>query len=156
MKRCCKCEATKSLDEFHRSQSRADGVQTVCKSCRANMDRDRYASARASGAPWKRSSPKQSSTHAWIVSLKAGQACTDCGRVFPPAAMQWDHIPGTEKVADVSALRNQPRELILAEIAKCELVCVNCHTLRTARRAGWAERRSRIHDPETPYQVRAA
>jgi hypothetical protein len=28
-------------------------------------------------------------------------------------------------------------ERLAAEIAKCELVCANCHRLRTAKRAGW-------------------
>lgn len=116
------------------------------------MDRERYAAARAAGVGWSRSNPKQSSTYAWILSLKLSQACTDCGRVFPPAAMQWDHLPGTAKVADISALRNRPRDLILAEIAKCELVCVNCHTIRTASRAGWAQLKRLIQESASPYQ----
>ena len=116
------------------------------------MDGERYRAARAAGIRWKRSNPKKDSTQAWLVGLKAGQACTDCNRVFPPAAMQWDHLPGTAKIADVSGLRDRPREAILAEIAKCELVCVNCHTIRTARRAGWAQPRRPIQDPASPYR----
>lgn len=58
--------------------------------------------------------------------------------MFPPAAMQWDHLPGKIKLGDVSALHGRTRQEILAEIEKCELVCANCHTLRTAIRGGWA------------------
>lgn len=153
MKRCCRCQQTKDLVDFHRSRLRADGVQTVCKACRTHLDSERYRTARAAGVLWKRSNPKKDSTQAWIVSLKTGHACTDCGRVFPPAAMQWDHLPGTTKVADVSGLRNRTREAILAEIAKCELVCVNCHTIRTVRRAGWAQPRRLVQDAASQYLV---
>jgi hypothetical protein len=45
--------------------------------------------------------------------------------------MQWDHPPGTKKVAPVSALYRGKRARVLAEIAKCELVCANCHAIRT-------------------------
>lgn len=52
--------------------------------------------------------------------------------------MQWDHLPGFEKVDDVSSIAwGHPRDEILREIAKCELVCANCHALRTFRRKGW-------------------
>ena len=55
--------------------------------------------------------------------------------------MQWDHKPGFEKVGDLSAaLWGRSRDEILAEIAKCDLVCANCHAIRTFERAGWAQR----------------
>lgn len=152
MKRCYRCEQTKDLIDFRRSRLRADGVQTVCRSCRAQMDGERYRAARAAGIRWKRSNPKKDSTQAWIVSLKTGHACTDCRRIFPPAAMQWDHLPGTAKIADVSGLRDRSREAILEEISKCELVCVNCHTIRTVGRAGWAQPRRTIQDPVSLYR----
>jgi hypothetical protein len=66
--------------------------------------------------------------------------------------MQWDHLPGGVKRGDVSTLR-ATREEVLDEIAKCELVCANCHILRTFRRAGW-----RIREEVAGYDlvVRAA
>jgi len=64
--------------------------------------------------------------------------------------MQWDHLPGFEKVGDISgswACRTQ--EEILSEIAKCELVCTNCHAIRTFRRNGWGS--WELHEPEPSY-----
>jgi hypothetical protein len=53
--------------------------------------------------------------------------------------MQWDHRPGFEKLGDISAdFWGRSREDVLAEIAKCDLVCANCHTIRTFNRSGWA------------------
>jgi hypothetical protein len=54
--------------------------------------------------------------------------------------MQWDHLPGTPKLGDISqGLRGLSRDEILEEIAKCELVCANCHAIRTFHRAGWVD-----------------
>jgi len=59
--------------------------------------------------------------------------CTDCGKTYPTFVMQFDHI-GSDKVKDVSKLKAHKRELLLAEIAKCEVVCANCHAIRTHNR----------------------
>jgi hypothetical protein len=49
--------------------------------------------------------------------------------------MQWDHLPGYEKVGDLGRLQaRHSKAAVLAEIAKCELVCANCHAVRTFRR----------------------
>jgi len=64
--------------------------------------------------------------------LKDGVPCADCGGVYPVFVMHWDHLPGFEKKGDVSAMvGSRTRVAILEEIAKCELVCANCHVLRT-------------------------
>ena len=60
--------------------------------------------------------------------------CTDCGIAYPYYVMQFDHI-GTDKVAAVSRLlRTHGWPAVEAEIAKCELVCSNCHAIRTWNR----------------------
>ena len=69
-------------------------------------------------------------------SLKRDKPCTDCGEHFPPYVMHWDHLPDHVKVDEVgSMVGSRRREVILAEIAKCELVCANCHVMRTVLRA---------------------
>jgi hypothetical protein len=69
------------------------------------------------------------------LALKDGKPCADCGAIYHPAAMQWDHLPGAEKLASVADLcRKNNRQRVLEEIAKCELVCSNCHAVRTFQR----------------------
>lgn len=59
------------------------------------------------------------------------QPCNDCGESYPYYVMQFDHI-GDDKVANVSRLlRTRGWPAIEAEIAKCEVVCANCHAVRT-------------------------
>lgn len=73
----------------------------------------------------------------WMDSLKTA-ACDDCGVRFPPYVLDWDHVRG-EKLVNVGQLRSGwgrkgIREVVLAEIAKCDLVCANCHRIRTHNR----------------------
>lgn len=136
MKRCPRCRETKSHSEFHLSRRRRDGLQSICKSCRAVIDHERYERQRGTRVPtrtWERGH------RLWLLNLKTDRPCTDCGKVFPPEVMQWDHIPGNLKLGDIStSFKGRSRQDVLDEIAKCELVCTNCHALRTFERAGWA------------------
>lgn len=66
-----------------------------------------------------------------VTQLKAGRPCADCGHVFHPVCMDWDHLPGTVKSFCISKEISRPMEEILKEIAKCQLVCANCHRIRT-------------------------
>lgn len=58
--------------------------------------------------------------------------CHDCGRRLPPCAMDFDHRDPSEKVASVTRMIGRAGvERILAEVAKCDIVCANCHRART-------------------------
>lgn len=73
-----------------------------------------------------------------FVEYLATHPCTDCGE-SDPIVLEFDHLPGFEKKFNVStAVTGSTRSwsAILAEIAKCEVVCANCHRRRTASRAG--------------------
>lgn len=59
--------------------------------------------------------------------------CMDCGGRFPPVAMDFDHVRGV-KLFDVSQNWSLPKERVMEEIAKCEVVCANCHRIRTELR----------------------
>ena len=63
--------------------------------------------------------------------------------------MQWDHRPGTDKLFELSAGFARSRDEVRAEIAKCELVCTNCHTIRTVMRAEWGKKW--LKEGSTPY-----
>jgi hypothetical protein len=66
-----------------------------------------------------------------VNELKA-RPCADCGVQYPPYIMDFDHVTG-EKLDDVCGLRRRMMEWekIAAEVAKCDVVCSNCHRART-------------------------
>lgn len=60
--------------------------------------------------------------------------CVDCGGTFPPYCMDFDHVNG-DKIGDVSDLvQGSSWQSVVDEIAKCELICANCHRMRTYSR----------------------
>jgi hypothetical protein len=61
--------------------------------------------------------------------------CVDCGRSFAQCSMEFDHRDPTTKVDAVTQMiANSSEDKLLAEAAKCDIVCANCHRLRTHRR----------------------
>lgn len=69
-----------------------------------------------------------------VAALKM-HPCLDCGFVPVDACqMDWDHVDGVKVngVSQLVALGSMSR--VLDEISKCELVCANCHRLRTKTR----------------------
>jgi hypothetical protein len=57
--------------------------------------------------------------------------------------MTFDHLPGTNKRSDIATLvRRTSIALAREEIAKCELVCANCHAVRTYERREEQRRRA--------------
>lgn len=57
--------------------------------------------------------------------------CADCGIKYPPYVMDFDHQEDKEyEIASLSS-RFISIEKVLAEIAKCDVVCANCHRKRT-------------------------
>lgn len=60
--------------------------------------------------------------------------CMDCGQALPVECMDFDHRPGTTKEFALSYGPNHEWEALVAEIVKCDLVCANCHRIRTSPR----------------------
>lgn len=74
----------------------------------------------------------------YIRKIKDTTPCADCGNQYPHYVMDFDHLPGHEKVGSVAVMAHNRFGLatIKAEIAKCEVVCSNCHRSRTWNRKG--------------------
>jgi hypothetical protein len=66
-----------------------------------------------------------------IIRAAKSVPCMDCGGSFHFASMDFDHRPGESKRREVSQLLDYSTDVVLAEIAKCEVVCANCHRVRS-------------------------
>lgn len=68
-----------------------------------------------------------------VRTIKESTPCADCGKRYPYYVMDFDHIPELgQKDRPVSQVKhNGTRKQILEEIEKCEVVCANCHRIRT-------------------------
>lgn len=70
-----------------------------------------------------------------INEIRRSTPCTDCGLSWPHYVMDFDHVQGG-KIGNVMVMVNKGESWrrLEAEIAKCELVCANCHRKRTYER----------------------
>jgi hypothetical protein len=72
-----------------------------------------------------------------LREYKAWYGCLDCG-FNNPLALDFDHRVRKEKFKGVSQMvHRHSMERIWAEVAKCDVVCRNCHALRTFEQMGW-------------------
>ena len=81
---------------------------------------------------------KAGERRAWQTATKS-VPCTDCGVAYPPYVMQFDHVPNRgPKLFNISeAVRDGTWtvEQVKAEAEKCDIVCANCHAVRTHTRS---------------------
>lgn len=66
-----------------------------------------------------------------IVAAAKDVPCMDCGGTYPTSVMDFDHRDPSEKSFTISQKRQCGLQMLLAEIAKCDVVCANCHRIRT-------------------------
>ncbi|OJF14480.1 hypothetical protein [Couchioplanes caeruleus] len=72
-----------------------------------------------------------------IQRIKLERGCTDCGYRKHPDALDFDHLPEHGKTIAVGMLAASGASIkrLDDEIARCEVVCANCHRIRTSGRA---------------------
>lgn len=67
-----------------------------------------------------------------IKDIKSETPCKDCNKKFPYYVMQFDHLD--TKNFTISASRSMSWDKLEKEMALCEIVCANCHAIRTHNR----------------------
>ena len=92
--------------------------------------RDRYYADLERLLPTK-SKDKTGHKRRFIQEYKNNKPCADCQTVLPWYIMEYDHVRG-EKIANLTKMyATHTMEEIVEEIAKCDIVCSNCHKHRT-------------------------
>ncbi len=105
-----------------------------CKECnRKDMARRRKAKPEHYKAIFEISREKAIARNVEHVRKLKEAPCSDCKRCYPFFVMQFDHRNASSKEYCVANLvyKTTSLETIDAEIAKCDLVCANCHAIRT-------------------------
>lgn len=152
IKECATCGEIKNEEDFGFRKSLSLGLirkNTVCKACR-------YAYERS----WSKKNKERSKQHKKnnrekrikilkkILCDAKNKPCVDCGIRYEQYVLDFDHVTKDKKIS-ISKMVNLAYnvDVFLSEMAKCELVCSNCHRVRTQKR------RSPIKS--TPCGVRA-
>jgi hypothetical protein len=136
---CSRCHQTKHRDNFWIRSDRPRGVSSACKECVASYYSNRYSN----DEEYRKSQLERYKKYAFekrqkiydIILRYKQKPCQDCGISYPPCVMDFDHIDGTTKKSGLAKTGNfKNEEEVINEIAKCELVCANCHRMRTQKR----------------------
>jgi hypothetical protein len=151
MKTCTRCGSPKSLDEFVKDKRRRDGHTSRCLACerlrvkawnqtlkgRAYIRQYHVEHPRGDKAHYARYKSqimtrvrKHCAANTLLLASFKDRPCMDCGGSFPVACMDFDHVRG-EKKFDLSDMKSHSQASLLAEVAKCDVVCACCHRIRT-------------------------
>ena len=130
MKLCSKCNETKSLSEFGK---KGNGVQPYCRPCNKEHCREYYAKNKEKQKIQIYASRKIriDRTKEYVSKLKSTTPCKDCGIYYPSYVMDFDHQHSKEFLVSKAVAEGASFYKIKKEIEKCEIVCSNCHRIRT-------------------------
>ena len=135
-RRCYRCGEIKHADEFAWRRKARGQRDSFCRPCRSAYGKEHYLANRQryidQAAEAKRRLRLERTT--FLLEYFATHPCIDCGEP-DPVVLEFDHL--RDKSFDIGQkLLHRNWRAILDEIAKCEVVCANCHRRRTARRRG--------------------
>lgn len=134
MKRCSACKIEKEESEFNKSSDRKDGLSNNCKECnKAQLKAHYYAN---SGYYLDKNYKRREKIKKYVDSKKI--KCEECGENHI-ACLDFHHE--RDKVMEISLLVNRMWSSIRIdeEMAKCKILCSNCH-----RKLHYNERQSRL------------
>jgi hypothetical protein len=132
---CARCRQTRPIGEFPLRRKTGRRRHTHCRDCKAAYQRQWYERNRARHIENVNQIRRElRNEHRRIIIEAKSQPCADCGLTYPPYVMDFDHVRGEKLWAIGSVKGAVTTAALLAEIAKCDVVCSNCHRVRTHRR----------------------
>ena len=129
---CRYCKEEKEDEEFTFYNKKEGKRNNQCKPCTREISRGYRERNRDKYNAKQREGQRERTDKINAIKLKSG--CVDCGYKEHPEALEFDHLPEYEKMFNIGEVKRLSWERIEAEIAKCEVVCANCHRVRTFNR----------------------
>lgn len=129
-RRCSRCDRVLPLSAFNRHR---DGHQWWCRDCFRTYFRERGAVHLRQVK--KSAVRRRARAREYLYAYLTEHPCVDCGQA-DPVVLEFDHLG--EKSGNVSTLafHGASKRRLDEELARCEVVCVNCHRRRTAVEVG--------------------
>ena len=129
---------SKPLEDFAWRRKARGQKDSYCRPCRAayKQEHNRANRHRYIAQTRVRKQAVLAERIEFLVGYLREHPCVDCGE-GDPVVLEFDHLRD-KKFAIGEGLKDRNWQSVLDEIAKCEVVCANCHRRRTARRGGFA------------------
>jgi hypothetical protein len=133
---CSSCKAWKPKSEFHVHSSQTNELQQICKDCNREARGETYAKDPERAKAINRVSMQnvKEKSREYVFQYLSEHPCVDCGQT-DSLVLTFDHVRGKKK-ENISNMigRGWAIETIQGEIAKCDVVCFNCHMRREEKR----------------------
>jgi hypothetical protein len=144
MQVCNKCSIAKPKSEFFFRDKRKGTLHRHCKQCyskkRKSYYQEHYQKYQAAYKlrALSRNNRLRIELRKRLLEYLYDKSCTFCG-VSDIRVLDFDHINPSEKAFSVARALTDcvAWDRILAEIKKCQILCANCHRIRTAEQFGW-------------------
>lgn len=140
-KLCTGCGRDRPIVEFPVKNTTRGARATRCRACRSAYGKSHYQRNRDKylAKAKRRRNRERDNYWAWLMTYLQSHPCVDCGET-DPLVLTFDHRDGTEKIDTIGALLSRSGwSTFLAEVAKCDVRCVNCHRVRTAQQFRWSK-----------------
>lgn len=131
MKTCPKCERVLQESSFSWRNKKAGTRQSWCKDCTRIRDAKSYSEGRRRGSKIEQARAIRKRNQDYVFAILCNSSCTDCGNT-DPRVLEFDHL--RDKVFNVAQMQSYSLKRVQEEIDKCEVVCANCHKIRTYSR----------------------
>lgn len=131
---CSSCKELKDIEEFAKTNRNSHfGVGYCCRKC---------VRIKSKKSHLKHKVKRNAKLYAYKAEIKAIIAeakckpCADCGVQYEYYIMEFDHLDFKTKEFDLGVANGslKSKQKVLDEIDKCEVVCSNCHRIRTYER----------------------
>lgn len=136
IQKCYRCGELKPAGEFNWRRKEKGQRDSFCRPCRAEYHREHYAANRQRyiDQAFARKVELALKRTNFLLEFFRSHPCVDCGE-SDPVVLEFDHLRD-KRFGIGQALPYRNWQSILDEIAKCDVVCANCHRRRTAKRRG--------------------
>ncbi|CAN5798998.1 hypothetical protein BH20ACI4_BH20ACI4_01380 [soil metagenome] len=128
---CSRCNLSKPLDEFNFRNKLKGSRHSYCLECGKIFTRKHYKNNKSQYL--KRNLRAYKKRRNFVQQSKS-KPCADCGVQYPYYVMDFDHRENEIKEHQLNQVARQKMKTIESEIAKCDVVCANCHRERTFQR----------------------
>ena len=130
-KTCSRCKVSKPISEFNFRYKAAYVHHSYCKECGKRFTRSHY---RQNKRQYLDRNVRSFLKRRELVRQIKSRACADCGIQYPFYVMDFDHREGETKEYELNRIDRMTTRALLREIEKCDVVCSNCHRVRTYKR----------------------
>lgn len=150
-KYCGRCRATKPTEQFGVKNREKGWLQPWCRDCERVYKAAWYSRHRTEHIEHVRIQrlATKEANRMRVLAYLMDHPCVDCGQTNL-VVLDFDHLRDKRWNVTYMVSAGFPWSTIETEIARCQVLCANCHRIKTARERGFYDQKFRGQLFESP------